>query len=99
MRQIHLLISGHVQGVGFRNFVQYNARKLGINGWVRNLQDTRVEVVAQSSVGSDQEQEEKLKRFVEKCEQGPFMSEVRNVAINWQVADQTFESFVKQPTA
>lgn len=42
---IHLLVSGHVQGVGFRYFVQQAANALDVAGWVRNLRDGRVEVV------------------------------------------------------
>lgn len=40
------LVSGAVQGVGFRNFVQHHAHSLALGGWVRNLPDGRVEVVA-----------------------------------------------------
>ncbi len=39
----HLLIRGHVQGVGFRNYIAYKAQQLGINGWVRNRSDGSVE--------------------------------------------------------
>ena len=42
---IHLLLSGHVQGVGFRYFVKQAADALDVAGWVRNLRDGRVEVV------------------------------------------------------
>ena len=40
------LVSGRVQGVGFRFFVQHKATTLGITGWARNLDDGRVEVYA-----------------------------------------------------
>jgi acylphosphatase len=42
---VHLLVSGHVQGVGFRYFVKQAADSRGLAGWVRNLRDGRVECV------------------------------------------------------
>ncbi len=42
----HYLVQGRVQGVGFRWFVQREAAEIGLNGWVRNTQDGKVEVIA-----------------------------------------------------
>ncbi|KKR71916.1 MAG: Acylphosphatase [Microgenomates group bacterium GW2011_GWC1_41_8] len=44
-KRVHVLISGRVQGVGFRFAVKQKAEEMGIVGWVRNLPDGRVEVV------------------------------------------------------
>ena len=92
MKQVHLLISGFVQGVGYRAFVHNNAKKLGLAGWVRNLSDNRVEVVAQGEEG-------KIKELVQTCEKGPFLSEVKSISIEWQETREKFESFDKKPTA
>ena len=45
-RAIRLRVSGRVQGVGFRWFVKSTARRLGLAGWVRNLEDGSVELAA-----------------------------------------------------
>lgn len=65
-------VSGRVQGVGFRYFVEHAAEKIGIGGFVRNRRDGRVEVYA---IGT-QEQHKKLREALEK---GPIMSHVSGV--------------------
>ncbi|RKU07489.1 acylphosphatase [Candidatus Poribacteria bacterium] len=45
--QLFVLISGKVQGVGFRNFTQINAKQLGVNGYAKNLPNGKVEVIAE----------------------------------------------------
>jgi acylphosphatase len=48
---LHVRVTGVVQGVGFRWFVREKARRLGLAGWVRNLPDGSVEVAASGDAG------------------------------------------------
>jgi acylphosphatase len=48
----HLLITGRVQGVGFRFYTQRKAQELGVNGWVRNRRDGSVEAVIQGDAAA-----------------------------------------------
>jgi acylphosphatase len=75
------LVSGRVQGVGFRYFVQGKANELGLSGWVRNLDDGRVEVYA---VG----QAERLSDLAAALYLGPGMADVRSVAEKQDVVQQ-----------
>jgi acylphosphatase len=66
------LVTGAVQGVGFRFFVQHKATALGLAGWARNLDDGRVEVYAIGSV-------DKLSDLAAALYIGPRMAQVRSV--------------------
>jgi len=71
MRRAYL-VSGMVQGVGFRYFTQREARRIGVRGWVRNLKDGRVEAIAD---GTD----EQLEEFERALRQGPRGASVTDV--------------------
>lgn len=66
------IVSGRVQGVGFRWFVDHEARQLGLAGWVRNNFDGSVEVLAMGS-------EEQLAALSRKLRQGPRAARVDDV--------------------
>jgi acylphosphatase len=65
-------VAGRVQGVGFRYFAEKKGNALGVKGWVRNLDDGRVEVFA---IGKDAQ----LKEFAAALHKGPVGSDVRSV--------------------
>lgn len=93
IKQARVLISGFVQGVGFRHFVRNKALEIGLTGWVRNLPDGRVETLLQSSASSDQEAKEKIEEIILLCRKGPFLAEVENVEVTWQEEDKQFNDF------
>lgn len=72
MPSIHLRLRGRVQGVGFRWFVRVHARRLGLAGYVANLQDGSVEVAASG-------QREKLDELSRVVRQGPDGAEISKV--------------------
>lgn len=74
MKRIHLIISGHVQGVGFRYFCLEQAEGLGISGYARNRPDGSVEIEAQG-------EEPAIEKFIAHVRRGPRTSEVTNVEI------------------
>ena len=86
--RIHIFITGSVQGVFFRATTQEKARELGLTGWVRNLPDGRVEVLAEGD-------EEKLKDLLEWCRGGPSESGacVDSVEEEWGGASGKFTLF------
>ena len=79
MRAVRVVVTGHVQGVGFRAFVLREARERGLTGWVRNRPDGDVEVEA---VGD----EVALQRFVDQMRTGPVGARVAHVAVQWMDA-------------
>ena len=72
MKRVSLMITGRVQGVGFRYFTQETAEAMGVTGWVRNGWDRSVEVEAQAD-------ERTLALFLERVREGPPLSHVVDI--------------------
>ena len=85
MVRAHVLFSGTVQGVGFRFTAQRFAVGFKITGWVKNLSDGRVELVAEGS----REQVENLLYKLDKQYEG----KIQHKDIDWLEARKSFSSF------
>lgn len=86
MVEMHCLITGRVQGVSYRTYVQESATSLNLVGFVKNLSDGSVLVVAQGYPDI-------LKEFVEYLYEGSLLAEVSSVSIDWQSPSKTFIEF------
>jgi len=85
-KEIECRITGKVQMVLFRDFVQRKARSLGVVGQVRNANGGSVYVVAQGA-------EEDLEKLVSHLHKGPFMARVANVKVRWRNPQEKFLDF------
>lgn len=86
LRQLHLVISGRVQGVGFRATTYDEAQSLGLKGWVRNLSGGEVEVVVEGK-------RENLEMFLAWAHIGPPGSRVTDVREEWSEPTSEFSDF------
>ena len=82
----HVWVKGRVQGVGFRAHVEYEAREIGVAGWVRNVGYDTVEAVAEG-------ERNKVERFIEMMKQGPRMSRVDESKVEWENPTGEFVEF------
>ncbi len=85
MKQLHVFFSGRVQGVGFRQTTQRLARGFEVTGWVKNLIDGRVEMLAE---GAETEIESFLKLLT-----GRMRQHIQNTEVKWGVASSQFTEF------
>ena len=89
MESVHIVVSGLVQGVGFRYFVYREAASLALNGYVRNLFTGEVETCAEGK-------REALEQLIERIRIGPRSAIVRDVSIRWGVPVGQSSGFVIQ---
>jgi acylphosphatase len=74
VKAVGLFVSGRVQGVGYRDWLVREAGRFGVNGWVRNLPDGRVEAVVQGDVGA-------VEAVIAACRLGPAFARVEDVVV------------------
>lgn len=86
MIEMRCVVSGKVQAVAYRAFVETSAVELGLAGYVVNLPDGTVEVVAQGDPSV-------LKEFVEYLHEGSLLSEVEGVAVEWGSIKKPLDDF------
>jgi acylphosphatase len=86
-----LLVSGRVQRVGYRDWTVRNARELGVTGWVRNLSDGRVEVLADGD-------EVALGKLIDALRSGPRLAEVEHVEALSVTEEKAVKGFTKRFT-
>ena len=84
--QLFVLISGKVQGVGFRNFTQMNAKQLGINGYAKNLPNGKVEVVAEADKA-------RLDALVALLKKGPRFARVDSLEVDERPFTGEYKTF------
>ncbi len=86
IEELHAVVHGYVQGVGFRYFVSHRASSLRLRGYARNKGDGSVEVVAQGPRGA-------LENLLVALRQGPSAAEVDEVETMWREPTEHLSSF------
>lgn len=85
-----IFVSGRVQGVSYRDWVVRTAQRLGLTGWVRNLRDGRVEILAEGEEGA-------IGALVDACREGPPLARVEDVNA-FPDSDKSGKGFTKRFT-
>lgn len=84
--EIYCIVTGKVQRVMYRDFVQRKARSLGLVGEVENMPDWSVRVAAQGT-------KENLEKFIEDLHRGSFVAQISHVDVVWREPSMEFGSF------
>ena len=86
LKRVELLISGMVQGVGFRYYTYQRAQRLHLTGWVRNLPDGRVQVLAEGERGI-------LEELISELKTGPNFAVIQDIDMTWSEPTGQYSSF------
>ena len=84
--RVRVLAGGRVQGVAYRFYAEKHAARLGVAGWVKNLPDGRVEVLAEGSAGQ-------IEAFLERLKEGPSLARVDSFDARREPATGEFRGF------
>lgn len=86
----HLIVTGYVQGIGYRYSMVMAARRLGVTGWVRNRRDGSVEAMVAGDA-------ESVAAMIDWARHGPSGAEVEHVAV--ELGSGHFADFTQEATA
>ena len=84
--EIHCLVTGKVQGVGYRDFTEKYTKENQLYGWIKNTQKGDVEIVIQGSP-------DELKLCIEALNQGPPLAQIESLSVDWKTSDKIFNEF------
>ena len=86
-KRVHLLITGKVQNVSYRINAKRKAEEFDLAGWVKNIPDGRVEILAEGK-------KENLKKMIDWCHNGSDYAIVNEVKIEWAEYEEKFDKFI-----
>jgi acylphosphatase len=86
IRRVHARVRGRVQGVAYRASTRYEAQRLGLVGWVRNMEDGSVELEAQGPA-------DVIEALIAWCRKGPSLAQVTSVDVDELPADGSARDF------
>jgi len=87
MNTAQVLVTGYVQGIGYRYFVKRNALNLGVFGWVKNLPNGQVECLFQA------DSKETIEKLINECKKGPFLAKISDLKVDWLNIKKRYGSF------
>ena len=85
-KRIHIFVTGRVQGVFFRQSTKVMAIKNNVKGWVRNLDDGRVEIIGEGEI-------QDIENLIQWCKTGPANSRVDKFELSEENVTDEFENF------
>ena len=85
-KRIHIFVTGRVQGVFFRQSTKVMAIKNNVKGWVRNLDDGRVEIIGEGEI-------QDIEHLTQWCKTGPANSRVDEFELSEENVTDEFENF------
>ncbi len=86
MYQAEIIVSGLVQGVNYRYNTRETAQKIGLVGWVKNMPDETVKIIAQG-------EKEKIDKLLVWCREGSEIAKVEDVKVNWSELGEDTEIY------
>jgi len=87
MKTVHIIISGSVQGIGYRSWMKHQAKRLSLAGWVKNREDGAVESIVQGDSAS-------IQQLIDRVHLGPPLASVSSVVEEQIVTDAKYDDFI-----